>query len=289
MSLLGKIFVVINVILALVFLGVTSALHYSSQDWRLAAERLHVRYQEVVKAKNVEIDALKGSVTQLEQTRERIEAELVSAKDIIKAEGDKFTAKNEEFLKARKDLDELMAAHKVISGSLDGMNRSLDESRTRIEQLTAERNEASSNKETAEAQVARLIGQKAALEKDLGEVRKEFADTRQSLLDLRLVMDELQRIGVPVDTLVVNHRPVPPINGKVAGIDTSVSPGIVLITVGKDDKVQKGYPFTVYRGSTFVGKVVVEKVNADSAGCRVLFTAPGKTIQKGDDAATRLD
>ena len=94
---------------------------------------------------------------------------------------------------------------------------------------------------------------------------------------------------MPVATLVVNHKPVPPINGKVAGVKADVSPALVLVTVGKDDKVEKGFQFTVYRGSQFVGKVIVEKVNADSAGCRVLFTAPGQVIKAGDDVATRLD
>ena len=153
----------------------------------------------------------------------------------------------------------------------------------------SELNTSRGEKETAEAQVARLISQKAALEKDLAEVRKDYSDTKQRLLDMQLVMEELERQGIPVGTLVVNHKPVPPINGKVAGVKTDVSPALVLLTVGKDDKVEKGFQFTVYRGAEFVGKVVVEKVNADSAGCRVLFSAPGKVIKAGDDVATRLD
>jgi hypothetical protein len=58
--------------------------------------------------------------------------------------------------------------------------------------------------------------------------------------------------------------------------------------VGSDDKVEKGFHFSIYRGAEFVGKVVVAKVLKDTCGCRVLFVRKGETIRVGDSAATRL-
>jgi hypothetical protein len=289
MSLLGKIFVVIVTILSLVFLGVQSTLYYHSTDWREAFERLRERHQKVVEKKNEEIAALQGAQKDLENVRQNLEANVAQLKDLNKSTEDKVTAKAEEFNKARSDLEQLGSSHKTLVGAMEGKEKELTDERTRNDQLSAELQKSLGEKETAEAQVARLIGQKAALEKDLSEVRKDYSDTKQRLLDMQLVMEELERQGVPVGTLVLNHKPVPPINGKVAGIKADVSPALVLLTVGKDEKVEKGFQFTVYRGAEFVGKVVVEKVNADSAGCRVLFTAPGKVIKAGDDVATRLD
>ncbi|GIW72163.1 MAG: hypothetical protein KatS3mg102_1705 [Planctomycetota bacterium] len=82
---------------------------------------------------------------------------------------------------------------------------------------------------------------------------------------------------------------MPAINGVVAGVDTSTEPASVLLSVGKDQGVERGYQFTIYRRDTFIGKVVVTKPMRDSSGARVLFTAPGQQIRAGDTAATRLD
>jgi hypothetical protein len=78
------------------------------------------------------------------------------------------------------------------------------------------------------------------------------------------------------------------IDARVAAVKSNVTPELVLLSVGSDDKVEKGFRFSIYRGTAFIGKVVVEKVLRDSCGCRVLFTIEGAHILAGDSAATRL-
>jgi hypothetical protein len=289
MSLLGKIFVVVVTILSLVFLGVQSTLYYHSTDWREAFERFRERHIQVVQAKDAEINKLQGSVKDAEDTVKRDEALVAQYKDQVKSAEDKATSSHEAELKSRSDLEQAAANLKSAVDNLTSKEKELTDTRSSLDTAHNDLATARGDKETAEAQVARLIGQKAALEKDLGEVRKAYSDTKQQLLDMQLTMEELERQGIPVATLVANHKPVPPINAKVAGVKSDVQPPLVLLTVGKDDHVEKGFQFAVYRGTSFVGKVVVEKVNADSAGCRVLFMAPGQAIKQGDDAATRLD
>lgn len=289
MSLLGKIFVVVVTILSLVFLGVQSALFYHSKDWRSAYVLLEQKLKEETKKRDDQIADANGKIATLNMTVERKESEFTVLKGQAKATDDRYQALVDTSNKQRSDLDTTLSQNKTLGDAIAGKDKDLADQRARNDQLAGDLQKAMAEKETAEAQVARLIGQKAALEKDIAEVRKEYSDTKQKLLDSQLVMEELERQGVPISTLVVNHKPVPPINGKVAGVKQDVSPALVLVTVGKDDKVEKGFQFTVYRGSQFVGKVVVEKVNADSSGCRVLFTAPGQVIKAGDDVATRLD
>src|SRR5438067_1404647 len=75
---------------------------------------------------------------------------------------------------------------------------------------------------------------------------------------------------------------------RVAAVRDEVPPGLVLLSVGARDKVEKGFQFSIYRGTTFVGRVVVEKVLDDASGCRVIFVKEGEKIKAGDSAATRL-
>jgi len=78
----------------------------------------------------------------------------------------------------------------------------------------------------------------------------------------------------------------PPIDAVIQAVKNEDK--LVVLSVGKDQKVQEGYQFTVYRGDKFVGKVQVIKVYDDLAGARVLYTQDGEAIQVGDQAATQL-
>ncbi len=289
MSLLAKIFVVVVTVLSLVFLGVQGTLFYHQTDWREAYTRLQSRMQLMAQEKQAEADALKARIADLEKTRERLEGERSAVQAVAKAADEALQNKAAELNRLQSQYAQLETAHKQIAGTIEEKDRTLRDLTTRIRDLEESLKTAQSDKELAEAQVARLTSIKTTLEKDLAEVRKDYTTTKQKLLDSELVLEELRRIGLPIETLVINHKPVPPINGKVAGVRTDVQPALVLLTVGQDEGVERGFTFTVYRGNEFIGKVLVEKVMADSAGCRVLFTAAGKQIKPGDDVATRLD
>jgi hypothetical protein len=124
----------------------------------------------------------------------------------------------------------------------------------------------------------------ASLESDLAELRQDFATTRKNLKERKLML----ALGEETREKLQAGPPVPLIDAKVAAVRADVTPQLVLLTVGSDDKVEKGFHFSIYRGSDFVAKVVVEKVLKDSCGCRTLYIRDGQSIQTGDCAATRL-
>ncbi len=63
---------------------------------------------------------------------------------------------------------------------------------------------------------------------------------------------------------------------------------MVMISVGSDDQVRKGYRFTVYRGERYVGKVEVEKVFSDMCSARILSDWTKEKIKEGDDVSTGI-
>ena len=58
--------------------------------------------------------------------------------------------------------------------------------------------------------------------------------------------------------------------------------------VGKDQKVEEGFEFTVYRGDRFVGKVKVTHLFQDLCGAKIIFENDSMEIRQGDGATTRL-
>jgi hypothetical protein len=69
-------------------------------------------------------------------------------------------------------------------------------------------------------------------------------------------------------------------------VDTDLN--IVLLSVGSADGVKVGYEFTVYRGSEYVAKVVVEKVGSDWCSGYSKKGLEKTPIRVGDQATTRF-
>jgi predicted nucleic acid-binding Zn-ribbon protein len=287
MSLLAKVFVVIQLVLITTYLGVTATLYQHRKDWRNSYQKLKDRYKVSTQLSSKEIDALRSGikakndfislkqqeVIDLKKELDRQNLALADTKGLL-------NAKNKDFLDMSRKFDEASTAERQ-------RQTELGQQRTRNDELQANLDTATRRREIAEGQVARLVQYKTSLEKDISDVRQNYADTRKSLKEKELVLAMLEERGVNV-TSIVAGPPVPAIDAKVAAVKADVNPALVLLSVGSDDKVEKGFHFSVYRGAEFVGKVVVEKVLKDSCGCRVLFTKDGATIQAGDSAATRL-
>src|SRR5580704_14640050 len=63
MSLLAKVFVVIQTVLILVYLGVSATLYQHRRDWRNSYQKLKERYKVSVQLASKEIDALRNGIS----------------------------------------------------------------------------------------------------------------------------------------------------------------------------------------------------------------------------------
>jgi hypothetical protein len=287
MSLLAKVFVVIQAVLIMVYLGVTATLYQHKRDWRNSYAKLKERYKVMAQISAKEIDGLRLGIRAKDTFIQTKQVEVSDLKkeldrqngDLVKTKTDLNTEKN-HFENEQRML-------KQVSDQKQQTDKELVEQRQRNDELHNQLDAATRRREIAEGQVARLTQLKTSLEKDLADLRGSYADTRKSLKEKELVLAMLEESGVNV-TSIIAGPPVPAIDARVAAVKDDVTPALVLLSVGSDDKVEKGFHFSIYRGSEFVGKVVVEKVLKDSCGCRVMFTKEGAKIQSGDNAATRL-
>ena len=64
-----------------------------------------------------------------------------------------------------------------------------------------------------------------------------------------------------------------------------------MLSIGKEENVQEGQEFIIFRENKYICKVRVEKIMNDMAPARVIpssWNTNGLTIQQGDQAANRL-
>lgn len=287
MSLLAKVFIVIQTILVMTYLGMTASLYQHRRDWRTSYMKLKGRYSTAVSRAQKEIDALRNFV--------RAKNELVSAKErevrSLKSRLD--TAISTAQRNANRLRAESIRADKESqrADNLLASNNKIVETNTKLEKRKRELEDAlkiaGRRMNVAEGQVARLTNLTTSLEQDVANLRSVYAKDRKKLREKELLIAMAESQGVNFANLLPGP-PVPSIDGTVVAVKDDLKPALVLLSVGSDDRVEQGFQFSIYRKDKFVGKVVVERVLRDSAGCRVVFTAEGEEIKQGDSAATRL-
>jgi hypothetical protein len=287
MSVLAKIFIVIQTILVMVYLGMTATLYQHRRDWRTSYLKLKDRYGTAVSRAQKEIKALQSYVhakDSLIQSKERevrsLKAQLDQSLSAAQQNSRLFEQKRAEFQQQLTNNENLSRRNEAVHTRNEQLSREND-------RLQEEYDSATTRREIAENQVARLIVLTQSLETDVGELRRDFAETRRQLREKELLISMAEGAGVNFE-LLVPGPPVPSIYSRVVAVKNDIDPPLVLLRVGSDEGVERGFHFSIYRGNQFVGKVIVERVLRDSVGCRVLFTAEGQSINIGDDAATRL-
>jgi len=287
MSLLAKVFVVIQTILIMVFLGVQSTLYQHRRDWRNSYAKLRERYKVSTQLASKEIDALRAGIKSKDSFISTKQQEVVDLKKELDKQNLDLAQAKQLWNKAEDNFNKQMRLTEQATAAKQQSETALSKERDLTRELQTNLDTATRRREIAEGQVARLTQLKTSLEKDIGDLRVNYADARKSLKEKETLIAMAQEHGVDFVALL-SGPPVPAIDARVAAVKNDVQPGLVLLSVGSDDKVEKGFHFSIYRGSEFVGKVVVEKVLKDSCGCRVLFTKDNSQIQAGDSAATRL-
>jgi predicted nucleic acid-binding Zn-ribbon protein len=287
MSLLAKVFIVIQTVLIMAYLGVSATLYQHRREWRSSYAKLRERYSVMTKRSSEEIKTLQRSLEARAQFISVKDGEVQHLKGLYAGQLQAALEAAKKLLEKQKDLEAARREFEATNASLTATTNTLSKTQERANDLQARLDEANGRRSLAETQVARLVQQNSELQKNLGDLRQSYADTRKTLRDKEFLIAMAEEQGVNFATLLPGP-PVPPIDGKVAAVRDDMNPPLVLLTVGSDDKVEKGFHFSIYRGSEFIGQVIVEKVLKDSSGCRVHFVKSGQRILAGDNAATRL-
>ncbi len=78
----------------------------------------------------------------------------------------------------------------------------------------------------------------------------------------------------------------PPVDGIIESVGKD---GLVQISLGSDDGIEKGHKLEVYRGGKYLGRIEVWQTAPDSSVARILPEFRKGPIAKEDRVATRLD
>ena len=294
MSLALRIFIVLTLVMTLAFMFIQMTLFATRENWKrrwdsetksLAAE-LKASTQALTSEGAIRVRA-ENQVAALQNDRVADQAKLKELEGQITERAAKIQNLDRDLSKAQTDFNALKEDYQTQSKSLDMV-------RQRNGELT---NIAS----VARAVAFNLNVKLAEVEDDLNNLQTEHT---RSLETLEKTVAERKQADAFVSQVRDKYPKIYEIlateNGTTAVLRATVAavrPGptgqqeFVMLSIGKEEGVQEGQEFIIFRDNKYICKVRVEKIMNDMAPARVIpssWNTNSLTIQQGDQAANRL-
>jgi len=273
MSLVGKIFTMLILIMSIVFMAFAMMVFATHKNWKTAAAGLQTKLTAADQANRDAKELLQRLQTDLAREQAARKAALAALQ--VRAAG------AEQRLAAKeKELGDLTAAHSQATQTAKEAQTRLttleDETKKLRDDLRGEQKKVDQAFLTV-VDLTDKLNQAESLRQNLEEVNTQA--TKQ-MSQMKQVLDAH---GLRPDTLVTH---IPP---KVEGIVTDVSTkDLVEISIGADDGLKVGHTLDVCRGDQYLGRIVIKRTEPDRAVGQVMKELQRGQIKRGDRVTTKF-
>ena len=282
MTLLGKVFMFIILLLSGIFFSLALAINASHTNWRDAVVGPN-GYQASIKRLESTITELKAAIEKsanelaTEQAARRVA--LGSLQTQLAESQGKLAEKEGELLKLGSSLSTLTSTLNVSTEDLSRLTNENNEIKKLIDSTIQDRN-------TQRSKVINLTD-------EFNSLQSVFADAKAQEEQLRDQNTTLEaRNSIMRSTLVkagMNEDPddAPPagLKGQILAVGRD---NMVEVSLGRDDGVKVNHEFDVYRGARYLGKIRIIQINDDKAIGGIIPAFRKGLIQEGDKVATQI-
>jgi hypothetical protein len=275
MSSMAKIFVVVNLVLAVAVFGAAATLLGAQDNYKQALEKAAKDFDSFRQEKEGEIARLRNDTVEMQgKVSEALAAKNTAEGTLegvrrenadLKSTNEKLTASVEQNSKEISSLRDIIEADRASREKLTADAKAANAAQMDIQKRWEEELRARSSADVTINDLNQAI---ETLKAEKGDLEKESRNNKFMLDKYR------ERYGD-----MVGGRGKP---GQVL----SVKGNLVSISVGSKDQVAIGDVYSIRRGSTFVGHIKVTNVYSDQAVGEFddRFTGPGQAPQAGDTA-----
>jgi hypothetical protein len=296
MNLFGKILIMLNLLMSLVFMGFATAVYSTHKNWK-----------EVVtldKAAATAAGKPVGLATQLADLRterDALEAKFLALQKELKQElamrngrlqvleTEKETLVQQVDSKA-KEIEQVTADKKVTSAAIEALTIEAGKKAAEIEVLAGEIEQSRGQIEQHRNGLIDALNKLAQAQTELSKANNQAKILIASNAEMKAL---LKRLGVENTALASRIAAPPP---KIDGVVRAATPeGLVEISLGSDDGIMKGHTLEVYREGTtanatkYLGRIEILSTKADVAVGKVIPQFRRGNIEKDDRVATRLN
>jgi hypothetical protein len=289
MSFVGKILIVFQVVLSVIFMAFAGAVYTAHMNWRDYAGS----QKKLLADKTREFN---DKSTELETTKMALAAKLTAAEQKA-AELDatrKGLAQDVERLK--KESGDLQVARKTASEQSLIAGQDSKSRKTEADNLRALNHELTSKRDAEYNERIKLEDANHALEIALESAVQKNKDL---LGRIALLQQALEANGISSDVteLATKNAPPPVVDGKITEIRRPKKQGsneLVAISLGSDDGLKRGHELTAFRASVpgsgqakFLAQIRIVETTPDASVGEVIERSRNGVIQKGDNVTTK--
>jgi peptidoglycan hydrolase CwlO-like protein len=282
MSGIGKIFVVLNLVFSLVIVGAAAAYLSKADEWKTKHDELQGEYDNAKMKWNKDLSDLTDQRNKLQtenaEKQNRIEdlgLEVDNLNDSVKSE----KVDNQQL---RDDVTKINSSLKNLETHINDLTSRNNELVDQNAQLRNDALDAQGLQNQAEENLVRVQGELQQAMEQIDELEARVTALDEEKVHLSNVLAVAQKQGFDIASIVA----MPEISAYVEEVNNEL--GFVILSVGSDDKVVKGYTFSVSRGNAYLGEVKVDQVYPDRCSATIEFLVQGAQIKVNDKATTLL-
>jgi hypothetical protein len=276
MNAVGKILVMLNLVMSLVFMSFAILVYSTHKNWEV-----------VVKGGpgSAYPTGLKGEIERLQDQNDVATNEIAALKN-----------ENAREIKAR---DDRLA---MLESKSTSLQQQLTEKKAEIDRVTADKTKTT-------AAIDALIAQNGLKADEVRQLNEQIATLRAQVGDMQLKILEQTGNVAGLSTLLANAREqyqvileeVQRLKARLAGqtggpggpkldgiVENATSDGLVQISLGADDGVTRGMTFEVTRDAKYLGRIEILQPSADKAVGKAIPEYRKGNIEKNDYVTTRL-
>lgn len=288
MNLVGKIFVVLIFVMSLVLMSLTISVYMTHQNWRFVVENMDSTKGPL---------GLKKQLQDSQEENERLREIHGKLEQDAKKEKDE---KDNAVSKLRTELEEQKKEVANYQEQVNDLSSKLSTSLTATESAEKHVNLLTEQIDTLSAQLQKtiLLRDQTVKESENLTVKLNELANQQRLLKRR--NEQMTADLVRANSVLAHHSLIPDpdyyrnvappvgIEGLIKGVNKDHK--LVIISVGSDDGLRKGHILEVQRpNGPYVGRIQVDKVEADQALCKILSDYnQSVTFQAGDRVVDKV-
>ena len=278
MNLVGKIFVVLIMLMSFVFMGFAVAVYATHQNWDQIVNSdgtkgppgLKKQLDEA-RTRRLQLEAQLNQLTEQHATelnaRQEALTKLTTEADLLRREHDQLVNEHATLVTQARDAVAAMATtHQTLAAM-----------RTELETLRDDIRKAQTDRDEQFNHYVKLTDDFNQAQGELKRLQDQFTTLADQINKYRLVAN---RLKVNLDS---RPEALPP---KVDGLVlASGKDGMVEISLGSDDGIERGNKLEVSRGGRYLGRIEVFHTSPDKSVAKVLPEFRKGPIEKNDHVA----
>ena len=282
MTLLGKIFTVMILLMTILFMGFSIVVFATHRNWRMVVvnenptEKNPLGYIHRLRQEELAQDALEKEVKRLQ---EKLAVEQVARVSVLAALESRLTQEKTNYEQLAKTFEttkfELNRVN-TVSERVSDINTKL------LTQVAGLRDNVTQVIDDRDHQFYEVVSLTASVNQLSGS-EKRLTERRNQLVEQLAVRERLIRqnaISIEED----DQLPAD-LRGRITAVSDK---RLVEVSVGSDDGVKVGHELHVFRNKTYLGRVVIRKTKADRSVGEILVKMQKGTIKVNDYVAAKL-